>query len=81
MRRLKDTRFSSEAKHWTMAMFVLELHWLKILPKDIRTIIEESMKIYCDNKIAINFSNNMMLYDKKKHVDIDRHFIRENMDS
>lgn len=39
------------------------------------------MKLFCDNKTAINLSNNPVLHDKTKHVKIDRHFIREKIDA
>lgn len=37
------------------------------------------MKLYRDNKAAINIFNNSALYDRTKHVEIDRHFIRKNI--
>lgn len=39
------------------------------------------MKLYCNNKVVINLSNNPVLYDQTKHVEIDHYFIREKIDS
>lgn len=39
------------------------------------------MKMLGDNKVSINQSKNLVMYAKTKHVDIDRHFIRKNIDS
>ena len=39
------------------------------------------MRLYCDNKSAINIAHNPVQYDRTKHVEIDRHFIKENMNS
>lgn len=36
--------------------------------------------MYCDNEININLSNNPVLYDRTKHVEIDCDFIREKID-
>jgi hypothetical protein len=36
----------------------------------------ETMLLYCDNVAAINIANNRM-----KHVEIDRFFIKEKIDS
>ena len=37
--------------------------------------------MYCDNKSAINLANNPVRHDRTKHVEVDRHFIRERIDS
>ena len=39
------------------------------------------MKLYCDNKIAIEIAHNLIQYDHTKHMEIDRHFIKEKLDS
>jgi hypothetical protein len=36
--------------------------------------------LYCDNKAAINIANNPVQHDKIKHVEIDRHFIKDKLD-
>ena len=37
------------------------------------------MKLYCDNKVVINITYNPVQYDRTKHVDIDKHFIKEKL--
>ena len=39
------------------------------------------MKIFCDNKVAINIANNSVQYDRTKHAEIDWHFTKEKLDS
>ena len=39
------------------------------------------MRQYCDNKATINIAHNPVQYDKTKHVEIDRYFIKEKIDS
>lgn len=39
------------------------------------------MKMYCDNNAAISLANNPVIYDHTKYVEIDRHFIKEMIDS
>ena len=39
------------------------------------------MRLYCDNKAAINIAHNPVQHDRTKHVEIDRHFIKENITS
>lgn len=38
------------------------------------------MKLYCDIKTAIKLTNNHILHDKEKHVEINCHFIRRKID-
>ena len=35
---------------------------------------------YCDNKAAISISHNPVHHDRTKHVEVDRHFIKEKVD-
>jgi hypothetical protein len=39
------------------------------------------MKLWCDNKSAINIVNNPVQHDRTKHVEIDRFFIKEKLNS
>ena len=38
------------------------------------------MKLYCDNKSAINIAHNPKQHDRTKHIEIDRHFIKEKLE-
>lgn len=38
-----------------------------------------SIKLFCDNKAAINISHNLVHHDRTKHVEVDRHFIKEKI--
>ena len=39
------------------------------------------MKLYCNNKAAINIANNPMQHNRTKHVEIDRQFMKEKLES
>lgn len=39
------------------------------------------MRLYCDNKFAISIAHNPVQHDRTKHVEIDRHFIKEKLES
>ena len=39
------------------------------------------MKLYCDNKAAILVAHNPVLHDCTKHVEMDKHFIKEKIDN
>ena len=36
------------------------------------------MKVYCDNKVAINVSHIPIKHAKTKHMEVDHHFINKN---
>ena len=38
------------------------------------------LRVYCDNKPAINISHNPVHHDRTKHVEVDRHFIKEKIE-
>jgi len=38
------------------------------------------MNLYCDNKAAIEISQNPIQHDKTKHIEIDWHFIKQNLE-
>jgi hypothetical protein len=41
----------------------------------------QKMKLWCDNKFAISIVNNSMQHDKTKHMEIDKFFIKEQLES
>jgi len=63
-----------------MAVEICELLWIRSLLKDIGYEQKDAMKLYCDNKSAIEIANNPIQHDRIKHVKIDRHFIKEKIE-
>jgi len=74
-------RSSAEAEFRAMAQGICELLWLKIILEDLRIKLDEPMKLYCDNKSAISIGHNPVQHDRTKHIEVDRHFIKEKLDS
>ncbi|KAI5326840.1 hypothetical protein L3X38_035914 [Prunus dulcis] len=37
------------------------------------------MELYCDNQAARETTNNLVQHDRTKHVEVDRHFIKEKL--
>ena len=54
---------------------------MKIILDDLKIRYEEPMKLFCDNKSAISIAHNPVQHDRTKHIEIDRHFIKEKLDS
>ena len=74
-------RSSAELEFRAMALRICELLWLKIILCDLKVEWEASMRLYCDNKSAIDIAHNSFQHDRTKQVEIDRHFIKEKLDS
>ena len=74
-------RSSVEAEFRAMATGVCELLWVKIILEYLKVKWSKPMKLYCDNKLAINIAHNPVQHDQTKHIEIDKHFINENLDS
>ena len=74
-------RSSAEAEFRTMAQRICELIWLKSIWEDLRIKCDEPMRLYYDNKSAISITHNLVQQDRTKHIEVDRHFIKEKLDS
>ena len=37
--------------------------------------------LFCDKKAAIDISHNSVQHDRTKHVEVDRHFIKHNLET
>ena len=72
---------SAEAEYRAMHHAITELSWLKILLKEIGFGPKGSMVLFCDNMAAIKIANNPVQHDRTKHVEIDRNYIKDNLDS
>ena len=75
------SRSTAEAEHRAMALALCEMMWLKSLLKELRVLKNETMLLHCDNVAAINITNNPIQFDRMKHVEIDRLFIKDKIDS
>jgi len=74
-------RSSAEAEFRGMALGMCELLWVKSVLSDLGFEPKEVMSLYCDNTSAIEIAHNPVQHDQTKHVEIDRHFIKEKLDA
>ena len=73
-------RSSAEAEFRALAQGLCEMSWLKIVLTDLKVKWEEPMVLNCDNRSAISIAHNPVQHDRTKHVEIDRHFIKEKLE-
>ncbi|RDX97510.1 Copia protein, partial [Mucuna pruriens] len=64
-----------------MAQGICEGLWMKIILDDLKVKYEGPIKLFCDNNSAISIAHNPVQHDRTKHIEIDRHFIKEKLDS
>ncbi len=72
---------SAEAEFRGIAKGLCELLWLKQLLTEIGFAPSCEMDLFCDNKAAIDISHNPVQHDRTKHVEVDRHFIKQNLET
>ncbi|RVW52356.1 Retrovirus-related Pol polyprotein from transposon RE2 [Vitis vinifera] len=73
-------RSSAEAEFRAMAQGICEGIWLNRLLEELRIPLKHPMVLYCDNQAAISIAKNPVHHDRTKHVEIDRHFIKEKIE-
>lgn len=74
------SRSTAEAEFRSMASGLCELLWVKILLVELGLFDKGPLRLYCDNQASISIIHNPVQHDKTKHIEIDRHFIKEKLD-
>ncbi|PON82508.1 hypothetical protein TorRG33x02_217530, partial [Trema orientale] len=74
-------RSSAEAEFRSLANGISELLWVKMLLEELQAPKIMPLKLYCDNKAAISIAHNPVHHDRTKHVEVDRHFIKEKIEN
>ena len=47
----------------------------------LRIPFDGPLQIWCDNKSSIEMTKNPVYHDRTKHVEIDRHYIKEKVEA
>ncbi|KAL6333900.1 hypothetical protein AAG906_039311 [Vitis piasezkii] len=74
-------RSSIEAKYSSVAATTAELRWVGSLLSELGISLTTSPVVYCDNVGATQLSSNPIFHSHMKHVAIDYHFIRDQVQS
>lgn len=72
---------SAEAEFRGIVKGIYELLWIRKVLTVLGFELTSEMKLFCDNKAAIDISHNPVQYDRTKLIEVDRYFIREKIDS
>ena len=72
---------SVEAEYRALHHATTELTWLRILLGELSYGPQKPMVPFCDNTVAIEIANNPVQHDRTKHVELDRNYIKDNLNS
>lgn len=72
-------RSSAESEYRSMAYAVCEATWLYNLLKELHFSMPTPLPLYCDNTSAISIVENLVLHERKKHIELDVHLVREKV--
>ncbi|XP_028119278.1 uncharacterized protein LOC114316794 [Camellia sinensis] len=72
------SRSSSEAEYRALAQTLAELSWIGMLLAELHISIPVPT-LWCDNLSAIAMSNNHIFHARTKHIEVDYHFVREEL--
>jgi hypothetical protein len=73
------SRSSAKVEYRAVANGVAEATWLTQLLHELQAASSRCTLVYCDNISAVYLSTNPIQHQRTKHVEIDLHFIRENV--
>jgi len=72
---------SAEAEFRGITRGLAEVLWIRKLLTEIGFPPKKTSKMMCDNEAAIQISENPVQHDRTKHVEVDRHFIKEKLEA
>jgi len=70
---------SAEAEYRAVAHVVAECCWIRQLLQELHLPLSKATVVYCDNVSAVYMTANPVHHRRTKHIEIDIHFVRENV--
>jgi hypothetical protein len=62
-----------------MANATAELMWIQVLLRGLGVSCAKSARLLCDNMAAKYLSSNPVFHDRMKHIEVDYHFVRDQV--
>ncbi|KAL9247820.1 hypothetical protein vseg_021208 [Gypsophila vaccaria] len=72
-------RSSTEAEYRAMTSTTSEVMWLKGLLRCLGIDIRDTVPLHVDNQSAIHIAKNPVCHERTKHIEVDIHFIRDEI--
>lgn len=73
------SRSSTEAEYKAIANATAEIIWVQSLLRELRVFQHKAPLLWCDNLGATFLTANPMFHARTKHVEVDFHFVREQV--
>ncbi|XP_030510465.1 uncharacterized mitochondrial protein AtMg00810-like [Cannabis sativa] len=73
------SRSSTEAEYRSAPSVTAELTWLQYLLSELKIQLTQPPTIWCDNLSTIMLTQNPVLHQRTKHIELDLYFIREKV--
>ncbi|KAL0416376.1 UNVERIFIED_CONTAM: Retrovirus-related Pol polyprotein from transposon RE2 [Sesamum latifolium] len=77
-KQARVSRSSAKAKYRALASTVCELLWISYLLREFPISVTQPISFWCDNKAALHITTNPVFHEHTKHLDIDRHLVRDH---
>ena len=71
---------SAEAEDRALHHATTKLTWLRILLSELGFGPKKPMVLFCDNTKATKIANNPIQHEGTKHIELDRNYIKDNLD-
>ena len=75
------SKSSTEAEYRSMSHTTSELTWINNLLVDLKIQVPTAVPLFCDNKAVQHIVTNPCFHERTKHLHIDVHYVRENVES
>lgn len=73
------SRSSTEAEYKAIANVTAEMIWVQSLLKELGIFQHKPPRLWCDNLGATYLTTNPMFHARTKHIEVDFHFVREQV--
>ena len=70
---------SAKLEYRAMTQSVCEIMWIHQLVMEVGIETSVPAKLWCDNKIAMHITSNLVFHEWTKHIEIDCHFVCEKI--
>ena len=72
-------RSSTEFEYKSLSNTAAELNWIQSILHDLRFLLPTSPQLWCNNIGATYLSSNPLFHARTKHIEIDFHYVRDQV--